>query len=183
MSDITGGSRLGNLQETWLSRNEMPVGDWVQAVSTAYFNCNTNLDSAAQLLDTQPAEIQATLNLACMDESDLALVSEFNPPITTWFFVAECPSDRLRELLEEIQKSDHIESSAGRAQALLNTFLGPSILDSIATLNSADFAHLAKKATSYNALNDKHRKALASFGATLKRENPSLKIKPAMPMA
>jgi len=172
MDVINSGSRLGNLQEAWSLRADLPIGDWVQLVSTAYFNCNTSLMGAADLLETQPAELQAVLDLASLDEADLAVVSQYNPPVTTWFFIAECPSEHLKHLLDEIKRSDHPQSSAGRAQTMILSFLGPTRLDAVAKLDSRDFAHLAKKAASYGALNPKGRQALSSFSTRLKQGQP-----------
>lgn len=169
MNEEIPTSRLGKLSEAWSLRAEQQVGDWVQNVSQAYFNCDLSLVAAAELLGAQPAELQAALVLASMDEDDLEVVSRFNPPITTWFFIAECPRNNLVALMEGINTVSGDQSTAERAQALVRGFMGPSLSESIATLDSTIYTHLAKKAEQYKALNDKHRQALKGFGARIKR--------------
>jgi hypothetical protein len=162
-------SRLGQFTNVWARREEIPVGEWVQLVSTAYFNCNLSVIAAAELVEAQPAELEAALALASLEDNSLEIISKYNPPATTWFFIAECPNDHLVELLEEIKVAHSNDSPAERAQQLMRRISGPTLSDKIASLDSKAFTHLAKKSEQYNALNEKHRKALRDFGSRLKR--------------
>lgn len=169
MTNQASSGRLGQLLEAWTHRLEMPVGDWVQLVSQAYFNCDISLVGAAELVGAQPAELQAALVLASMDESDLEIVSKFNPPVTTWFFIAECPRHHLQDLLEGIKADDKSYSPAERAQTLVRGFAGPTLSESIATLDSSVYLHVAKKAEQHNALSQKSQQALKGFGVRLRQ--------------
>lgn len=168
MSYNLTNSRLGSLQDAWAARGDHDVGEWVQIFSSSYFNCDIGLVAASEFLSAQPAELQAALVLASMEDEDLELVSKFNPPITTWFFIAECPREHLLDLLEGLEATS-TTSKAEKAQQIVRGFLGPTLTDAISSLDSSVFSHLAKKSEQYGALNDKHRHALKSFGARLRR--------------
>lgn len=147
----------------------MALGEWVQEVSRAYFNCSLGLLPAANLVGAQPSELQASLLLASLEDKHLELVSKYGPPATTWFFLAECPADDFEELLISIDTRENDEAAADVAQRVLKEKLGPSISDSIAALDSRVFFHLHSKAVQSKALSEKNRGALKNFGGRLKQ--------------
>ena len=161
-------SRLGNLQHVWEQKDSIPLGVWASEVSSAYFSVGLELIPAADFLRVQPAELHAALSLATLEEASLELISASNPPITTWYFLAECPAEGLPEVLEALDKRPVGKSAADAAKDAVMEKLGPSISDLIAQLDSSVFRHLAEKAAQHGALNDKGRKALKGFSTWLK---------------
>jgi len=165
-------SRLGLLVEVWGQRENRPLGEWVSEVSSAFFENGLDLVPAAELIEAQPAELYAALSLATLSDDNLDLVSKYNPPITTWFFLAECPPDELAEVLEIVdQRPKGVSASQATSEAVRQK-LGPSIADSIAELDSRVFTYLAEKALQHGALTEKNRGALKSFGARLRTGKP-----------
>jgi hypothetical protein len=165
-------SRLGLLGEVWRQRDNSTLGEWVSEVSSAFFENGLDLIPAAELIEAQPAELYAALSLATLSDENLVLVSKYNPPITTWFFLAECPPDDLAEVLETVDKRPNGVSASEATSEAVRQRLGPSIADSIAELDSRAFAYLAEKALQHGALSEKGRRALKSFGAWLRTGKP-----------
>ena len=165
-------SRIGNLEESWRERNSLDLGEWAAKVSSAFFEAKISPETASRLLGTQLAEFEATLALATLEDSDLEIVSKANPPVTTWFFLAECSSEDLPLLLKDISRESDEKSFGQRAQAFLAKLRGPSISDKFAELDSQVFAHLAKKAERFGVLRAKDITALKSFGSRLRGGQP-----------
>lgn len=162
-------SKLGRFQEVWGQRDEIALGEWASEVSVAFFNTSLELAPAAEFLGAQPAELHAALTLATLSDENLDLVSELNPPITSWYFLAECPEEGVAEVLEAISSRPEGVAAGAAASEAVSRLVGPSKSDLIAKLSSDVFAHLAMKATQHNALNEKHRKALKGWGSQLRR--------------
>lgn len=162
-------SKLGRFQEAWNQREELELGEWVSEVSQAFFNTSIELAPAAEFVGAQPAELHAALTLATLSDENLILVSNVNPPITTWHFLADAPEDAVSDVLEAISTRPEGIAAGLAASEAVSRLLGPSKSDLIASLGSTAFSHLANKATQHNALNETHRKALRGWGSQLRR--------------
>lgn len=165
-------SRIGVLEEAWGMRSSVALGEWAAKVSSAFFDAKISPETAARLLGTQLAEFEAALALATLEDSDLEIVSKANPPVTTWLFLAECSSEDLPLLLDDISNESDEKSFGQRAQAFLAKLRGPSMSDRFAELDSQTFTHLAKKAERFGVLRAKDITALKSFGTRLRGGQP-----------
>jgi hypothetical protein len=159
-----------DLVEAWAAKNR-PFADWVMGVTNAFEKTDMTLEAASRLVDVNPAELEAVLHLAMMDEDDLSLVGEEVPPKSTWFLLAGATSDGVREALRALKGSDR-RPSFEVVEDALRQVQGPSEEDLVAALPAEVFKHLASKAKQYNALSPRARKALADFGSRIKGGRP-----------
>lgn len=169
--DREGGvekSGLNGFKLLWESRAEMPLDEWIMAVSEAYFSHGLGLESSAALADCQPSELQAAILLATLEEDALKLIADYDPPMTTWFFLAECPPEHHEAVLKAVVEKSSDIATAEVASRKIRELLGPNSLESLSALDSSVYSHLYEKARQYDVLSERSRAALKSFGARMK---------------
>lgn len=159
---------MSQLEEAWQARSSLTLGEWAVGVSTAFYNSQIGIESAAKHLQVQLAEFESTLGLATMPDDDLELVSKVNPPVTTWLFLTEVPTEELPKALREISSGSASLSPGQRIQEFLHRLVGSSVTDRFSALDSKVFIHLARKAEDFGELRPKDWAALKSFGTQLK---------------
>lgn len=161
-------SGLNGFKMLWTSREEMALDDWIMAVSEAYFSHGLGLESSASLVDCQPSELQAAILLATLEEETLKLISEYDPAITTWFFLAECPPEHLESVLKAVTEEASDIATAEVASRKIRELIGPNSLESLSALDSSVYSHLYEKARQYDVLSERSRGALKNFGGRIK---------------
>ena len=160
--------KYSELYKAWNSFHDKSFDSWIIDVSEFYFRSGIGLKLASQILDVQPAELQAALNLATLEEEELALLAALNPPKTTWFTLAAASPDEIRQALDALISADEGESPFSIVEAAIREIKGPTTMERIAALSPEAFEHAAKKATGYKLLNDKHIKALGGWKARVR---------------
>jgi hypothetical protein len=158
------------LEGAWKA-TALPFADWVMGVSAAFEQTDMTLEAAAKLVGVNPAELEAVLHLAMMDEEDLDLLGEEVPPKSTWFLLAGATSEGVREAVRALRASAD-RPSFEVVEDVLRQVKGPSEEDRVAALPAEVFKHLSAKAKQYDALTPKARKALSDFGTRIKGGRP-----------
>ena len=166
--DSAERSGLNGFRLLWASRAEMPLDEWIMAVSEAYFSHGLGLESSASLVDCQLSELQAAILLATLEEDTLKLIAKYDPPITTWFFLAECPPEHVESVLKAVAEDSSDIATAEVASRKIRELLGPNSLESLSALDSSVYSHLYEKARQYDVLSERSRGALKSFGGRMK---------------
>lgn len=149
----------------------LPFAEWVIGVSDAFERTDLTLEAASRLVEANPAELEAVLHLAMMDEDDLSLIGERVPPKSTWFLLAGATSDGVRAALRALGAVGG-RSSFEVVDEALRQVEGPSEEDLVAALPAEVFKHVASKAKQYNVLTPRARKALVDFGTRIKGGRP-----------
>lgn len=164
--------KYSELYRAWNTFHDKSFDQWIIDVSEYYFRSGIGIKIASQMLGVQPAELQAALNLASLDEEELALLATLNPPKTTWFTLAAATPDEIRQALEALKSAHEGDSPFSIVEAAIREIKGPGSMERIASLSSEAFGHAAKKATVYKLLNEKHIKALKSWGTRVRTGRP-----------
>lgn len=164
--------KYADLYRAWNSFHDKSFDNWIMDVSEFYFRSGIGIKMASQILGIQPAELQAALNLATLEEEELALLATLNPPKTTWFTLAAASPEEIRQALEALKTAHVGQSPFSLVEAAIKEIQGPSAMEKIAGLSAEAFGHAAKKATVYKLLNDKHIKALKSWQTRVRTGRP-----------
>ncbi len=155
------GTVLGFVDAWRLPRE--PFDRWVRQVSRGYYESHLSLERAARIVRSTPAEVDAALKLATLEE-DLGVLGERMPPLTTWFLLAEATHDGLVAAVKALDEWDQQRPpKAPPSRVVLEARQeaeGPSTDERVATLDSKVFSHLAGKARQYDLLSPKARKFL-----------------------
>ena len=157
-----------NLVDAWNKYDSMPFDKWVLDVSESYFLSGLTLKMAANFLKSQPAELQAVLNLAALDEENLALLGKLKPPSTTWFSLAAASTDGLKAAIKALLGTKESRSPFLIVEDAIRTIEGHTVFERIAGLRSEIFGHAAKKAQTYDLLKERDVKALKGWQARTK---------------
>ena len=155
--------KFTNLVSAWNQFDSMPFNQWVLEVSDHYFRSGLTLKMAANFLNTQPAELQAVINLAALEEENLNLLATLKPPNTTWFSLAAASTEGLKAAIRALADAKIVQSPFLLVDGAIRAVEGPNIFERIAGLRSEIFGHAAKKAQIYSLLNDKGIKALKGW--------------------
>ena len=102
MSDYLSMDPVEGLQAAWATPG-LPLGTRARLVSRFAMKSRLSLEGAARICDAAPAEIQALLDLATLDDDDLELGLQANPPVTTWFLFAGADSEWIRAGVEALR--------------------------------------------------------------------------------
>jgi hypothetical protein len=164
--------KYADLYRAWNSFHDKSFDNWIMDVSEFYFRSGIGIRMASKILGIQPAEIQAALNLATLEEEELELLATLNPPKTTWFTLAAASPEEIRQALEALKTAHVGQSPFSLVEAAIKEIQGPSAMEKIAGLSAEAFGHAAKKATVYKLLNDKHIKALKSWQSRVRTGRP-----------
>jgi len=132
-------------------------------VSEAYLASHQRLEGAAKLLGANPVELQAVLNLATLDDDELAIMSKSPPPKTTWLSLADASRPAIEQAISALGRMSTGDSPFQTVQEAIGRVDGPAEQDRVASLPSATISHMAKKSTQYNLLGDTGQKAMADF--------------------
>jgi hypothetical protein len=174
MSEVSEqkSDKYADLHRAWNSFHDKTFDNWIMDVSEFYFRSGIGIKIASQILGIQPAELQAALNLATLEEEELALLATLNPPKTTWFTLAAASPEEIRQALEALKSVQAGQSPFSLVEAAIREIHGPSTMENIAGLSAEAFGHAAKKATVYRVLTEKHIKALKSWQTRVRTGRP-----------
>jgi len=162
MSDYLSMDPVEGLQAVW-STPDLPLGTKARLISRFTMKSRLSLEGAARICDAAPAEIQALLDLATLDDDDLDLVSQANPPATTWFLFAGADSDWIRAGVEALRAVPAQEPVLRAVYEAMREQSGPDLDERIAALSGETLGHLAHKAKEYGKLSPKARKFLVDL--------------------
>ena len=158
--------KFTRLINAWRDREGVLFDQWLINVSNAFATSGMTLKIGAIALDIQPAELQAALNLASLDEDDLVLLAGANPPPTTWFSLASASTDAIKAALEALKGPGGKHAPYSVVEAAIRNISGPSVLEKVGALPSETFGHAAKKAEAFQLLTERSRNALKGFQRT-----------------
>lgn len=164
--------RFTDLVNAWNQFDSQLFDRWVIDVSTTFFLSGLTLKMAANLLETQPAELQAVVNLAALEEESLGLLTRLKPPNTTWFSLAAASSEGVKAAAAALAGAEPTQSPFLLVDQAIRSVEGPNMFERIAGLRSEVFGHAAKKAQTYSLLNEKGIKALNSFKRRVAKKEP-----------
>jgi hypothetical protein len=151
------------LEKAWNSP-DLTLAERAQVVSSLHMRSRMTLEGTARMTDATPAQIQALLELATLDDDDLERVSQVNPPATTWFLFADAESDAIQAGLTSLAvSSEEQDALVVRVYDAMKAVTGPTQDERIAAISGKTFGHLAHKAKEYDVLSKKSRVFLVSL--------------------
>lgn len=166
------GEPLEALAAAWTAE-ALTLGQLARAISRYFTQSRLTLEGAARYLDAPPAELEALLGLAALDDHDLTRLSAANPPKTTWLFFAGAESEEVEAGLLALNPdcpSDEI--AAQRVYRAMREVGGPTLDDRVAAISGVTLGHLAVKAKQYDVLSPKARQFLVSVSNRKKLGSP-----------
>ncbi len=158
------------IKEAWDSE-KLSLEEKIIKVSDAFYSVGLDIATTANYIKTTPAEFDAFLSLSNLNDELIRMISEANPPKTTWPLLA-CGSD------EEIKKAlMALSASSSLKNESVSEFIYQQMIEVagetpeklISQLTGGELFFLANKAKNFNSINQKLLKYLNSFAAQKKR--------------
>lgn len=151
---------LENIKKTWENK-DLALGDKIVSISSDFYEASLDLEGTAAYIKATPAELDTLLMLSQLDENLIDMMSEVDPPKTTWAILANANDDEIREALIALKsrknkpiKEENYTFSEFVFQKMLEVS-GPTQEQKIAALSGEDLRHAYNKASSYtDALTD-----------------------------
>jgi hypothetical protein len=128
--------------DAWRRPRDRPSTSGSSRSPAAYYEAHLTLERAARLVRSTPAEVEAALKLATLEE-DLDLLGRRMPPMTTWFLLAEATHDGLVAAVKALDEWEQLRPPkdapvAGRHRGAPPR-RGPSTDARVATLDAKVF--------------------------------------------
>lgn len=161
------------LKEAWSGRRR-PLVSWVRSVEDAFSRSNLVIADAAELIDSTEAELEAVLRLCLLEDNILDLVSEADPPMTTWLLLTEVPSADIPEVLEAASNVTTVQSDYQRMDAAIREVTGRSSVSAVQNIDPDLLDFALRKATAYSIWpqTKKHYRALRDFASRRRSSRP-----------
>lgn len=160
------------LAKVWGQRSQLPFDGWVRAVADAMELSELKLESASRHLKTNPAELEAVLQLALLGDEELLAIGKNAPPRTTWFTLAGMDAAEIRRALAILKTRKPGQSPSSMLKEFDPTNAVASRVEQISLLEGKVFKALSAKAKRYGLLKDMARKALFDFGRRRDTDQP-----------
>lgn len=172
VQQLLGGDAVAGLEPAWRNQ-DLTLAERAQLMSTLHQRSRLTLEGTARVTGATPAQIQALLELATLDDDDLEMVSAANPPATTWFLFASAGSDAIRAGLQALV-SERVAADRPLATVYdaMRSISGPTVDERVAGVSGATLGHLARKANQYDVLTKSARGLLVSMAKRKKTGAP-----------
>jgi hypothetical protein len=157
--DYSDTDPVEGLQAAWADER-LSLAQRARLVSRLAMKSRLSLDGAARLCGTSPAHVQALLELATLDDEDLQLVSDVDPPITTWLLFAGTDSECIRAGVAALKATPRDQPVLQTVYTAMRETSGPDLDERIAAIPGETLGRLAHKAKEYGKLSPSARKFL-----------------------
>ncbi len=158
------------IKGSWNSK-ELSLEDKVIKISDAFYSVGLDVATCANYIKATPAEFDAFLSLSNLNDEMIRLISEAEPPKTTWALLASGNDDEIKKALAALSASSKImnESVSEFIYQQMIEIAGETPEQLIAQLTGGELFYLANKAKSFSSVSQKQIIFLNSLAGQKKR--------------
>lgn len=166
---------LVRIKQVWNDRSVL-LGNKIDEISSLFYSEGLDLSSTAAYIKATPSELDALLSLSELNQDILDLISQVDPPKTTWTMLGNAKDEEIVEALNALKKGNEICNKED-AHFTFSEFVyqkmievsGPTIEQKVLTITGDELRHILKKGEDFGKLNDWQTKFLKSIAAQKKR--------------
>lgn len=157
------------IKKSWETDN-LSLEEKIITISDAFYSVGLDIATTANYIKATPAEFDAFLSLSNLDDDIIRMISEANPPKTTWPLLASGNDDEIKKALEALSTPARPknESISEFVFQQMIEIAGETPEQIISQLTGDNLFYLANKAKSFN-MEDKKIKFLNSVAGQKKR--------------
>lgn len=158
------------IKDAWDAKN-LSLEEKILKISDAFYSIGLDIATCANYIKATPAEFDAFLSLSNLNEDMIRLISEANPPKTTWSLLASGNDDEIKKALSALSTSSKFinESVSEFVYQQMIEIAGETPEQQISQLTGGELFYLAKKAKSFNSVSQKTINFLNSLAGFKKR--------------
>ena len=158
------------IKEAWNSE-KLSLEEKIIKISDAFYSVGLDIATTANYIKTTPAEFDAFLSLSNLDDELIRMISEANPPKTTWPLLA-CGSDvEIKKALMALSASTSLknESVSEFIYQQMIEVAGETPEQLVSQFTGGELYYLANKAKNFNSVNQKKLDFINSLAGQKKR--------------
>lgn len=162
---------LEEIKRTW-NNDKITLGEKIIKISSDYYSSGLDLSTTAAYIKATQAELDSFLALGGFEDSIINMISNVNPPKSTWTMLASASDEEVIEALKVISNKCNFREDNPQnytlSEYVYNKMIemsGPTKEQKIQNIAANDLKHVLKKAEDYGILNDWERKFLNSIAA------------------
>ena len=158
------------IKEAWDAKG-LSLEEKIFKISDAFYSIGLDIASCANYIKATPAEFDAFLSLSNLNEDMIRLISDANPPKTTWSLLASGNDDEIKKALSALSTSSKFinESVSEFVYQQMIEIAGETPEQQISQLTGGELFYLAKKAKSFSSVSQKTINFLNSLAGFKKR--------------
>ena len=158
------------IKDAW-ENDDLSLEEKIITISDAFYSVGLDIATTANFIKATPAEFDAFLSLSNLDDDMIRIISEANPPKTTWSLLASGNDDEIKKALAALSAPSRSrnESVSEFIYLQMIEIAGETPEHQIAQLTGDELFYLARKAQNFNSVNQGQLKFLNSFAAQKKR--------------
>lgn len=157
------------IKKTW-DEESLSLEEKIITISDAFYSVGLDIATTANFIKATPAEFDAFLSLSNLDDYMIRIISEANPPKTTWPLLASGNDDEIKKALDALSaptRSKNESVSEFVYQQMIEV-AGETPEQLISQLTGDELFYLANKAKSFS-MSEKEVKFLNSVAGQKKR--------------
>ena len=165
---------LENIKKAW-ENTSLSLGNKIIDISTNYHSSVLDLATTAAFIKATPAELETLLELGELDDEIIEMISEVDPPITTWTVLAEASDEEIKQALISLREDHDLiydrNTNHTASEYVFQKMLevsGPTLEQKVGSLSGDDLKHAYKKGIDFDILNDWQKKFLKNIGTQRK---------------
>ena len=158
------------IKKTWDSES-LSLEDKIITISDAFYSVGLDIATTANFIKTTPAEFYAFLSLSNLDEDMIRMISDANPPKTTWPLLSSGNDEEIKKALKALSATSrsHNESVSEFIFQQMIEVAGSTSEQLISELTGGELFTLAKKAKSFTSVLPNTLKILNNLAGQKKR--------------
>lgn len=166
---------LEQIKSIW-NDSSTDLGTRIRGISNAFYSVGLDLSTAAAFIRVTPAELDALLALGALEDDLIDMISEVNPPETTWQLIANASTEEAKQALNALAQN-RTEQPGKKIHSALSRFVyyqmlelsGPTPEQKIGMLTGTELFHFWEKGKTFKALSKYEIKFLSSVAGQRKR--------------
>ena len=144
------------IKEAWDSA-KLSLEEKIIKISDAFYSVGLDIATTANYIKTTPAEFDAFLSLSNLDDELIRMISEANPPKTTWPLLACGSDEEIKKALMALSASSSLknESVSEFIYQQMIEVAGETPEQLVSQFTGGELYYLANKAKNFNSVNQK----------------------------
>lgn len=157
------------IKDIW-NKDNISLEDKIINISEAFYSVGLDIATCANYIKATPAEFDAFLSLSNLSDEMIRMISDANPPKTTWPLLASGNDDEIKKALSALPNSSNIlnESVSEFIFQQMIEIAGETPEQKISQLTGGELFYLVDKAKNFS-IKEKDLKYLTSFAAQKRR--------------
>lgn len=139
------------IKEKWAEDN-LSLEDKIISISSAFYSVGLDIATTANYIRVTPAEFDAFLSLSNLSDEMIKMISEANPPKTTWPLLASGNDEEIKKALSALSASSSLrnESVSEFIYQQMIEVAGETPEQQISQLTGGELFYLAGKAKNFS---------------------------------